>query len=243
MRTAMTTTTKYAGLAALGLILSLLTACGGSSSKGETVTTLPNCPTGHYYNSSTDKFQYSQSDARECQVINTTTTTCASNEVRVRLPINQNYSNTATNTNCPYNAATGVRDCTYAQIGTPFVQGQTYNNNNNSNTINSNYHTISGQYSEVCVGQTNENWNYIIYGANYGYDYNWLNINQATAAWGYSVNYHGSVGAAINSGDIPSWIIPALGAGTGALIGHSIDNDNGAIYGGILGLGIGLILN
>lgn len=223
MKSIMKRTARLAAVATIGLTLGLLTACGGSSSKGEKVTTLPNCPANYHYNNSTNLFQYSESDLRECQVLNTTTINCSANEVLVRLPLNQSTANNNTNTgiNCP--VINGIQNC----------------NTNNNSSVNSDYHATRGQYTEACIGSNDNNWGYIVYGA----QYNYLNINYLSASAGYYISYHGSLGAAINSGDLPPWVLPVLGAGTGAVIGNSINGNDGAVNGAIIGGILGLFLN
>ncbi len=233
MRSLTKKTIRLSIMMAASLSVAFLTACGGSSSKSsDPITTLPNCPDNFYYNQSTNVFQFSASDTRECEVLNTTSANCSADEVKVRVPINMNYSSNQ-------NSNTGI-SCPVNQYGTIHC---TTNNYNNNQGVNSNYHSVQGQHKEVCVGQNDQNWNYIIYGQYYGYPYNWLNLNHLTAAWHYSVSYHGSVGAAINSGDLPDWVLPLLGAGAGAVIGHSVNDDGGAATGALIGLGLGLILN
>ncbi len=175
---------RLATITTISLSMGLFTGCGGSgSSKKNTVTTL-SCSSNPYLNTTTNTWQYSQTDTRACTPLATTTTSCSSNQMKVRVPITNNTSNN--NINCPVDIY-GQRHCTTGQVGTPFNSGavNTSWNNNYNNTVNPNYHSIAGQYREVCLNYGDTSLGYVVQGNSYYY-VNHQQLQQAV----WTAQYH-----------------------------------------------------
>lgn len=141
-------------------LLSMLTACGGSDSKGQVTTQPLQCTNDAYYDSYERKWYVSVNDDRECEPLTQPTTgglgnlNCPQGQVAVRVPSNG------------------------GQVGSQVGTGGQYNQHNTN--YDQNFHTNPNQYTHTCVNQndqfvvgTGSYYYYNVYGSyNYTQSYN-----------------------------------------------------------------------
>ncbi|MGH1469341.1 MAG: hypothetical protein ACRBBP_10795 [Bdellovibrionales bacterium] len=180
---------RLATITTISLSMGLFTGCGSSGSSSDTTVTTISCSSTPYLDTTTNTWQYSQTDTRVCTPLTTSTSvTCSSNQIKVRVPITSNTSNTALN--CPVDIY-GVQHCTTGTTGTPFVYGSvnTSWNSNYNNTINPNYHLTAGLYQEACVNYGDTSYGYLLQGASYWYvDQQQLQQSVYTAQYHYQLS-------------------------------------------------------
>lgn len=196
----MKTLMKLVTITAISASMGLLTACGGGGGSKKSVTTI-SCSSTPHYNTTTKKWEYSQTDSRACTPLPNTTTAgnCLVGQIKVRVPVSTGSNN---NLNCPVDINTGIRNCsTQGQpTMTPFYPGQVNTNYNNNSYVDPNYHTVVGQYSERCLDQGDNSLGYVYSAGSYYY----VDVQQLqTDVWSYQYQYQ-------LSGEQTLWAIGGL---------------------------------
>ena len=165
-------------------LLTMLTACGGSDSKGKVTTTPLQCTSSAYYDSYDRKWYVSANDDRECEPLTQPTTNgsgnlnCPYGQVAVRVPSNGGQVGSGGQNCITHNGQQYCRQgANYYQSGGGQYHG---NNGYNNNNYNQNFHTNPNSYTHTCVNQndrfvvgTGSYYYYNVYGSyNYTRTYN-----------------------------------------------------------------------